>query len=264
MRNESISILSVNFEVKTKKEQLDKVKKRLDSGLTTKIFTPNPQIILKAVKDKKTLNLLKLSDINLPDGIGIALASSLLGKKLPERISGIDFAQELLFLAAKHKYSVFLLGGKSGRAHKARRALCQRIPNLNVCGCHNGYFNKVGTDNERIKKIIQSSRPDFLFVCLGSPCQEKWIAENISSFPSVKLAIGLGGSIDVWSGKIKRAPYILRKYGLEWLWRTVKEPRRAKIFIDIPKFLICVLAQKRASCKVQDARIVSNIREKRY
>ena len=205
MRNESISILSVNFEVKTKKEQLDKVKKRLDSGLTTKIFTPNPQIILKAVKDKKTLNLLKLSDINLSDGIGIALASSLLGKKLPERISGIDFAQELLFLAAKHKYSVFLLGGKSGRAHKARRALCQRIPNLNVCGCHNGYFNKVGTDNERIKKIIQSSRPDFLFVCLGSPCQEKWIAENISSFPSVKLAIGLGGSIDVWSGKIKRA-----------------------------------------------------------
>ncbi len=246
IKKDKVNILSVNFEIKSKTEQLATVKDRLNRGLVTKIFTPNPQILLHAAKDKKALDILHSSDINLPDGVGILIAAKLLGGDIPERISGIDFAEELLHLAAEKGYSVFLLGGKSGRAHKAERSLLEKIPHLNICGCHNGYFNKKGAENEKVKKIIEQAHPDFLFVCLGSPIQEEWIINNLSSLPSVKLAIGLGGSIDVWSGKLKRAPSLLRAYGLEWLWRTVKEPKRMKIFMDIPKFFICIEAQKRA------------------
>lgn len=246
IKKDAVDILSVKFDAKSKAEQLAQVKDRLDRGAVTTIFTPNPQIMLHAAKDKKSLDLLHRADINLPDGIGILLAAKLLGKELPERISGIDFAEELLRLAAARGYSVFLLGGKSGRAHKAERALVKKLPHLNICGCHNGYFKKEGTENERVKRIIAQAHPDFLFVCLGSPLQEEWIANNLSSLPSVKLAIGLGGSIDVWSGKLKRAPTLMHSYGLEWLWRAFREPKRMKIFADIPKFFICVEAQKRA------------------
>ena len=219
-------------------------------GKRTVIFTPNPQILLKACKDSELKKALALSSFNIPDGIGVILASHLLGCPLKERISGIDLGEDILALAARHSYSVFLLGGKHGVARRAARELQSRYEGLRICGTHHGYFE----DNERLIAQISRLRPDIILVCLGSPKQEKWIMNNLSALPSVRLAIALGGSLDVWSGKIKRAPSGFRSLGLEWLWRTVREPKRARIFCDIPCFLFCVIKQK-ASRKKRNADI---------
>ena len=137
-----------------------------------------------------------------------------------------------------------MLGGQKGRSRRAARILNAKYPRLKIAGCHNGYFNKQGSDNERVLRIINSTRPDILFVCLGFPLQERWILDNFSKIPSLKLAMGLGGSIDVWSGDVERAPEFYRNMGLEWLWRAIREPRRFRILPDILRFMILTEAQK--------------------
>lgn len=234
-------ILSVKICSSTKKDILNAVEKRMKDGKTTVIFTPNAQILLDAQKSVSRKKLLNSSTINLPDGTGIALTSKLKRGNIKRRISGIDFAELLLSLSEKKGYRVYLLGAKDGVARKAKRRLKKRYPKLNVCGTRHGYFEKTGKENEEALNEIKKARPDLLFVCLGSPAQEEWIIENKKELPTVKLYIGLGGSLDVWSGNIKRAPVTLQALGLEWLYRTLKEPKRARIFLDIPRFLFKAL-----------------------
>lgn len=236
-RNENISILSVAFKNASKKELLKVIDGRLKKRIRTLIFTPNTQILLKASKDRNFLNILNNADINIPDGTGVLIAAKILGTRFRERVSGIDMGEALIALAARAGYSIFFLGGKKGRAEKSARKFRQKYPSLKISGCHNGYFSKTGDENDTVLKIIASSDPDILFVGLGSPMQEEWILKHIDSLPSVKLAIGLGGSFDVWSENIRRAPSFMREAGLEWLWRLVLEPRRARILYDIPVFL---------------------------
>ena len=233
-------ILSVNISTLTKREILKIVALRARQKKRTVIFTPNPQILLSAQKSSEA-ELLNFADVNIPDGIGIVIASKMRGGKIKSRISGIDLAESILLLAQKMGYSVFLLGAAKGVAKKAKRGLKMRYPHLNICGAYHGYFKKSGEENEKIVKAISKKRPDIILVCMGYPVQEKWIVENAPSLPSVKIFIGLGGSLDVWSGNKKRAPAPFRLIGLEWLYRTIKEPRRAKIFLDIPRFLFKVL-----------------------
>ena len=246
MYEKSVKILNVEFNGQAEDKLLLAAQKMMREKTPCTIFTPNPQMLLAAHKDGYLSALLRSASISLPDGIGITIASKMLyGKALP-RISGIDFAQRLLSIASKRGYSVFLLGGKEGRAEAARDNLRKKMPSLNICGYADGYFQKSGEENERIRQKINTCSPDILFVCFGFPAQEKWIVENLSFLPSVCLFMGLGGSIDVWSGQIKRSPPAMRKIGLEWLWRSLREPRRLKIFWEIPAFLWLVTAQKRA------------------
>ena len=243
-------ILGVCFTSTDRAALLYKINQRIKRGERTVIFTPNPQILLKASRDSELKKALSSASFNIPDGIGVIWASRLLGCPLKERISGIDLGEDILKLAERHSYSVFLLGGKSGVARKAARELQRRYDDLRICGTHHGYFE----DSERITDLVSKLRPDIILVCLGSPKQEKWIINNLSAIPSVRLAMGLGGSLDVWSGKTKRAPNAFRSLGLEWLWRTIREPKRARIFADIPHFLFCVIKQK-ASRKKRNADI---------
>lgn len=234
-------ILSVKICASPQKDILTMIKKRIQNSDKTVIFTPNSQILLNAQKSKKKRDTLNSSTLNLPDGIGVILASKLTKGDIKKRISGIDFAEALLSLAEKKRYKVFLLGAEDGIAKKAKIQLKKRYPKLNICGTHHGYFNKSGKENKSVIDLINSSHPDLLFVCFGSPTQEEWIEKNKKELHSVKLFIGLGGSLDVWSGNVKRAPISLQALGLEWLWRTLKEPKRARIFLDIPRFLFAVL-----------------------
>lgn len=237
-------ILSVKICSSSKKDILSVIQKRIQSGKRTVIFTPNSQILLNAQKSKTHLARLNSSTINLPDGVGVIIASRLMGGSVKKRISGIELAEALLALAEKKRYRVFLLGAKKGVAKKAKIKLKKRFPKLNICGTQHGYFDKSGKENQKAIDLISSSHPDMLFVCFGSPMQEEWITQNKYRLTSVKLFIGLGGSLDVWSGEIKRAPIPLQALGLEWLYRTVKEPKRARIFIDIPRFLFKALKEK--------------------
>lgn len=243
LKNEKI--LTVSICSSSKKEIIATIKKRLATAERTVIFTPNPQILLRASKDKDFAKILNGADLNIPDGVGVVLASKLLGGKINSRIAGIDLASSLLRIAENGGYRVFLLGGKKGVAKKAARSLKKRFPRLKICGTHHGYFQKSSPAAEKkLLKKINGTRPDIIFVCLGSPHQEKWIFENSKKISSLRLSIGLGGSLDVWSGKIKRAPEFMQKSGLEWLFRLVREPRRISILAQIPIFIFSILKSK--------------------
>lgn len=236
-------ILGVRITKSGKRELLSRLAADLKQRRQSAIFTPNSQMLLAASKDRELRKLLNSSELNIPDGVGVRLAARLRGARL-ESMSGIDLGEALLSVAASKGYRVFLLGAKRGVAEKAADNMRVRYPTLQICGMHHGYFDKSGAENAAVLKKIRTAAPDILFVCFGFPVQEKWISENLASLPSVKLAMGLGGSLDVWSGNIRRAPLLVQKAGLEWLWRTVLEPKRARIFVDIPRFLIKALTDK--------------------
>ena len=235
-------ILSIKISTLSKQQILKIISLRIKQGKQTVVFTPNPQMLLRAEKSKSEKRLLNSADINIPDGAGIVLASKLRGGNIKTRISGIDIADHILNLAEKQGYKVFLLGAKCGIAKKASKNLKIQYPKLNICGTHHGYFNE--NDNEKIIKAIKKSKADIIFVCMGYPMQEEWIRKNSPVLPTVKLYIGLGGTLDVWSEKVKRAPALFQALSLEWLYRTLKEPKRARIFWDIPVFLFKVLKDK--------------------
>ena len=238
-KNSNEKILSVKISTLTKYEILKIVLCRIKQNKQTVIFTPNPQMLLGAEKSRENRIILNSADINIPDGIGLIIASSLKGGKVKKRISGIDLATDILKISQNRGYKVFLLGAKQGVAKKAKKNLKKLYPRLNICGTHHGYFKN--EENFEIIKAINQSKADIIFVCMGYPEQEKWINENAYFLKSVKLCMGLGGSLDVWSQNVKRAPAIFQVLCLEWLYRTVKDPKRAKIFWDIPVFLFKVL-----------------------
>lgn len=221
----------------------ENIKKDLSSLLLTghgfSIFTPNTQMLLSANKDGHLCKLLNSSSMNIPDGVGIRLAAKLSEGIDLAKISGIDLAEELLPIAEKLGTRIFLLGGKDGIARVAKKNLLRRFPALNICGTHHGYFDK--KSEKKVINLINSSRAELLLVCMGFPRQEEWINKNLSSITSVRVAIGLGGTLDVWANKVRRAPKILQNVGLEWLWRVILEPSRAKIFLDIPRFLLLLV-----------------------
>lgn len=217
---------------------------RISKGKQTKIFTPNAEMICVASKEDKIMKLLSGADIALPDGIGVYLGTKMLNIYPYERTNGIDLAERLLKIAEDNRLKVFLLGAKDGVAERAASGLTERFPKLLISGTHHGYFDKKGEENERITDEINRSRADILFVCLGFPEQEKWIDENLSRLKNVKVAMGLGGSIDVWSGDVARAPVIFRKIGLEWLWRLALSPQRIARLPSLFRFATLCVRQK--------------------
>ena len=217
--------------------------KRIGQGRKTAVFTPNSEMIYRATRSKELFNVLNSADILFPDGIGSYVGMKLVGNPMRERTTGIDLAELLLKESAKFGFKVFLLGAEVGIASKATKKFKLKYRGINICGCHHGYFDKHGKENDEIIKMINSSGADILFVCLGFPQQEKWIAKNLSSLSTVKLAIGLGGSLDVWSESVKRAPVFISNIGLEWLWRTLKDPKRLKRVVFLVGFVLLVLKE---------------------
>ncbi len=236
-------ILSVNITTLSRSKILKLIALRARQNKQTVIFTPNPQILLEADRCKNA-ELLNLATLNIPDGVGIAIASKIKGGRIQCRVSGIDLAESILAISEKMGYRVFLLGARRGVAKVAKQKIKERYPHIKICGTHHGYFDKFGKENKRVVRAIKGARPDVIFVCFGYPAQEKWIIKNAPDLPSVKIFIGLGGSLDVWSGKTKRAPTVFKALGIEWLYRTVTEPHRIRIFWDIPAFLFRVLRTK--------------------
>ena len=241
-----IRIFSVKISAAKKSLILNLAASRIQKDARTVIFTPNTQMLLAARKNPALRELLDRSTVNIPDGIGVCMAARILNGKRLERCSGIDFAEELLKISEQQHLRVFFLGGECGVADQAKKAMKKRFSRICICGTHHGYFDKYGKENSSVLKKINSARPDLLFVCFGFPLQEEWILKNIDRLPSVKLAIGLGGTFDVWSGRCKRAPSSVQKLGLEWLWRMLRDPRRAKTAVQIPEFLWLVIKSKAA------------------
>jgi N-acetylglucosaminyldiphosphoundecaprenol N-acetyl-beta-D-mannosaminyltransferase len=207
-------------------EMLSICTNRIEAKKQTSVFTPNSEMLYSAARSRSIQDLLLSADILLPDGVGVYMAMKGLGTVPSERTAGIEFAELLMKRASKHGYRVFLLCAKPGIAQQAAEKLRFKFRGLNICGHHHGYFKKSGNENAKVIEMINRSNADILFVCLGFPDQEKWIAKNLSKLKSVTLAIGLGGSLDVWSGAVRRSPSSIRRIGLEWLWRSLSDPKR--------------------------------------
>ncbi|OZM56652.1 glycosyltransferase [Lottiidibacillus patelloidae] len=203
------------------------------------IVAINPEKVMKAQDDPELKKLLNRADYQVPDGIGVVLASKLKGGKIKQRVTGIDMMLNLCEEAAERGKKVFLYGAKPGIAEEAKQELIRKYPNLQVSGTLDGYEK----DETKIIETINEGNPDIIFVALGSPRQEYWILDHLDKI-SPSIFQGVGGSFDVISGRINRAPEIFMKFGLEWLYRLVKEPWRWKRQIVIPKFLIRVLMKK--------------------
>ena len=205
---------------------------RLARGEQTVVYTPNPIMLENAARDPAFRAVLLRADLNLPDGVGVVLAAKLLDEGIEGRLSGVDMAARALMLAAKRGYRVFLLGGRDGVAREAAARLVARLSGLCVCGTRNGYFSAAQTQD--VLEEIRSAKPDILLVCLGSPKQEDFIDRYRAALPDVKLFMALGGTLDVFAGRTRRAPTVVQKIGLEWLWRMACEPRRLR---DLPKMV---------------------------
>ncbi|MBM7571366.1 WecB/TagA/CpsF family glycosyltransferase [Aquibacillus albus] len=224
-------------------ETYDSITKQLFYNIEEKkqsfIVAVNPEKIMKASKDPQLRELINSADYQIPDGVGVLIASKLQGGSISNRITGIDLMNALIEEAEKQGKRVFLYGGKPGVAEVAAKRLKETYPNLCLAGILDGYQK----DNDKIIDTINDANADLLFVAMGSPRQEEWIRANREQL-NVSVFQGVGGSFDVLAGNIKRAPGIFRKFGLEWLYRLIVEPWRWKRQLALPRFLVQVITKK--------------------
>ncbi len=234
-------ILGVPFDVLTMPEAVNTAMGYLNGDTPRVLLTPNPEFVLLAGKDNAFMQILHNSNMNIADGIGIVYASRLNRVKLPERVAGYDLVQNLFAELAKTQKTVYFLGSKPGVAEEAKARMEARYPGLRVVGCQNGYY-KPEQESIIVEQIAKLS-PDLLLVGLGAPRQEKFIAANKHRL-NARLLIGVGGQLDGMSERVKRAPIIYQKLGLEWFYRLVSEPKRFKRQVFIPIFIVKVLINR--------------------
>ena len=213
------------------------VRAALTGGDGCFVVTPNALMLEDCARIPEHLRLLSGASLVLPDGGGVVRAAARMGTPFTHgRVAGIDFGEALLRACAARGERVFLLGGADSVAARAAENLRQRFPSLTVAGTYWGYFDRDGEENRNLISVIRACRPSVLLVCLGYPVQEEWIARNLPLLPSVRVAAGLGGSLDVWAGRVRRAPLFWQKKGMEWAWRMLKEPHRMAKIPELVRF----------------------------
>ncbi len=240
---DKVNILGVKVSKHTIESAADQIIEYITNGDKRRcVFTPNSEIIMMAYRDKEFAEVLNAADILTADGIGVVYASKILRNPITERAAGFDTACSVLEKMAPLGKSVYLFGAKPGVAEAAGEEMVRRYPGLIIAGCADGYF-----DEEKQKLIIadiNEKKPDLLFVCLGAPKQEKWISRHKDEL-DFGVAMGIGGSLDVFAGTVKRAPEFYQKHGIEWLYRLLKQPSRIGRMLDLPKFGFTVLLNGR-------------------
>ena len=215
------------------------LQQRIDSGSKTFIAAINPEKIYASHSDEDLRELLNGADVLICDGVGATIAARWLeGTSIP-RITGVSLFMELVRAASETGNSIYLLGGSPEANSLAHDHLRRDHPNLQIAGRHHGYFE----DSDDVVDAINESKPDILFVALGSPKQEYWIAEHRHRI-AAPLCMGIGGTIDVVGGTVKWAPAIFRTTGTEWLYRLISEPKRWKRQLSLPKFVFLLIKYK--------------------
>lgn len=203
------------------------------------VITINPEMIQAAKNDEEFNNIIKNSQLVIPDGIGVQIGLKILGYNV-KRIAGIEFARKLIDKFSEHSEPIAFVGAKPEIIEKAVENIKKETPSVNIVYAQDGYF----TDEEKVLEELKNSGAKLVLAALGSPKQEIFIKKAQTNMPDAVM-IGIGGSFDVWSGEVKRAPEIYQKLGLEWLYRTIKEPKRFKrIFPTLPLFIIKVVQEK--------------------
>lgn len=234
---ETVNILGAQIANADIEEIVSFLAERIREGKTTAVYTPNSEIIEQFRKEEALLSLLNSADVLTADGIGVVYGAKLLGTPLKGRAAGYDIACRLLEVGAKEKYRVFLFGSKEEVCHLAKENLLKKYPGIEIVGTQNGYCT------EPVGEKIAATNPDVVFVCLGAKKQEQWIYDNKHLFSGAAL-LGVGGSMDVFAGVVKRAPDLFIKLNLEWFYRLCKQPSRFVRMLALPRFLWQVLCEK--------------------
>lgn len=274
-----VKILGVGLDVVTTNEALQKIADLFESRHHERgkiVVTPNPEMLLLAEKHSRFSSILNQAYLSIPDGIGILWASTFqeitkrnrsrlmillkalfalfavllfpkyIQKVFPERVTGVDLFEKMVDLSRKFHAPIFLLGAKEGVAEKVKEKLEKKYPGINIAGTHAG--SPSHSDFPTIERKLKAAAPQMLLVAYGQEKQELWIHEHISKFPSVKVAMGVGGAFDFIAGVRKRAPSWMRKIGIEWLYRLIQEPRRIqRIYNAVIKFPFVIISRRISS-----------------
>ncbi len=231
---ESVRLFGVRLTPLSMQEALRRARTFIAEGSPHMIVTSDAIGVMAARDDEDLRRIMDEADIVTADGQGVVLAARLLDVPIRERVSGVDMVQRLCEVAAEAGRSVFLLGAAEGVAEEAAQKLRQAVPGLEVAGVQHGYF--APEQEPEILDRIRAARPGVLFVAFGIPKQEKWIRAHLEEL-GVPVCIGIGGSLDVISGRLKRAPPWMRRCGLEWLFRVLQEPRRLPRLRALPRIV---------------------------
>jgi len=237
----TIDIMGVPVDFITAQEAIKIVEAFMGENVIHTVYTPNSEIMMAAQGDPYLKDILCQADLIIADGAGVVLASKILGSGLPERVTGVDLVKNTFLAASKGKIKFFLLGGQSGIAEIAGEKITDKYPGVEIVGYHNGYFKK--EDEATILEKINSSSADVLLVALGAPKQEIWIHEHKDRL-KIRVCMGIGGTLDILACKVPLAPEFFRRNSLEWLYRLYREPWRFKRMLDLPRFILLVLAKR--------------------
>lgn len=238
-----ISILGTPVHPVTMAGTLDTVRRYMVEPRLHQICTTNPEFVMAAQRDLLFRQILWEADLCIPDGVGLLLASRWLGTPLPERVPGSELIYHLAELCAQEGWRLFLLGAAEGVAAETARVFLDKYPALQIAGTFSG--SPALAENDALVQMINASGADVLLVAYGAPKQDKWIYRNRAKLPTVRLAMGVGGSFDFVTGRSVRAPRWVQNLGLEWLHRLLHEPWRWRRMLALPRFAWRVLWQKK-------------------
>jgi len=243
-----VNVLGIPFHAITTTQALAQIELWLDGDQNHIVVTPNPEGVMQARRNRDFAAALLAADFRLADGVGILLASWLKGQRLPERVRGYDTVLELFeHLCKKGRNSTaYFLGAKPGVAQAAKANMEQQFPCLQVVGCHHGYFEPDTPEEAQIVADINKLEPDILLVCTGMPRAEIWA--HCQANINARITMCVGGTLDVMANNAELAPSVMRKWGLEWLYRLYKQPSRFKRMLDIPRFVAAIFFGGIAGC----------------
>lgn len=234
-----IDVMGLKFDSMTMDEALSRAEALLRGEKAAYVVTPNAEIAYEALHDGQLREMLNGADLMLPDGAGVVLASKLLRTPVKQKVAGVDFAAGLLGILERNGQSLYLLGGKTGIGELAAQKMLEAHPQLRIAGIADGFFQ----DEAPVIAKINASGADALFVCLGAPKQERFMVQHQQEL-HVHLMAGLGGSLDAFAGTVQRAPAWMIRLNLEWLYRLIREPKRFRRMLRLPKYLWAVMLKR--------------------
>lgn len=239
---EQIEILNIPVDVVTMDQAVQKILEMVNQPGFHMIATANAEMIMIAQENAELKKALQEADLVVPDGAGALWAAEQQNKSFPERVAGADLALNLLKKSAEDNIPVYCFGAAPGVVEVAIATVEKQFGKINVVGKHSGYFN--AQEEIEIIKDIETSGAKIVFVALGVPKQELWLKEKLAHLNNV-VGIGVGGTFDVLSGRIERAPKWMQENRLEWLYRLYKQPQRFMRMLALPKFMWAVKCEKK-------------------
>lgn len=239
----AVSLFGVRVHAVSMDEAVQHILRFIREGTPRQVVTADSSMVVMAQTDDHLRDIINRADLVTPDSIGILWACRRHGIYMPERVSGVDIVMRLAQVSAQTGLRLYFLGAQPGVAEQAAQRLQQRFPGVQIAGCHHGYFSP--EEEGEVVEHIREAAPDVLCVALGIPKQEKWI-DRYRHVLRVPVSIGVGGTLDVLSGRVRRAPLWMQRMGMEWLWRVGHNPRKISKVMLLPRFAWMVLSNQDA------------------